>query len=178
MSRLPSAILPRQWRGVKKASLSIDVIVRSARWKAQPRAAALVRKAITIAAKAVSTPPAELAILLSDDSAIRVLNREWRKLDAPTNVLSFPARVTRAGQQLPRHLGDIVIAYETTAREAAAEHQPFGHHLVHLVVHGYLHLLGYDHATDRDAKKMERLEVTILARLDIPDPYLTRDRAV
>jgi len=114
--------------------------------------------------------------LLTDDSAIRALNREWRKLDAPTNVLSFPSKV--AGRRAPRHLGDIVIAYGTTAREAAAEGKPFEHHLVHLAVHGFLHLLGYDHATDRDAKKMQRLEVDILARLEVPDPYVSRNSAV
>ena len=119
---------------------------------------------------------AELAIVLTNDSAIRALNHKWRKIDAPTNVLSFPAKSARhLGNQ---QLGDIVIAYETMAREAAAEGKSFEHHLVHLAVHGFLHLLGYDHATERDAKKMERLEVDILARLDVPDPYVTRDPAV
>ncbi len=112
--------------------------------------------------------------MLTDDSAIRALNRDWRKLDAPTNVLSFPARTAGAPRQRPRHLGDIVIAYETTAREAIVEGKSFNHHLVHLAVHGYLHLLGYDHATDGDAEKMERLEVDILARLAVPDPYAHR----
>jgi probable rRNA maturation factor len=147
-------------------------------WRRQSRASVIVRNAIAAAAKAVSTPHAELAILLTDDSAIRALNRKWRKLDAPTDVLSFPAEVARARRDLPRHLGDIVIAYETTAREAAAQRKPFRHHLAHLAVHGYLHLLDYDHATDREAKKMERLEVAILARLDVPNPYVPRDRAV
>jgi probable rRNA maturation factor len=178
VSKPPSATLLRKRRREKKVEPLIDVIVQSPRWKIQPRAATVVRKAIAAAAKAVSTPHAELAILLADDSAIRALNREWRKLDAPTNVLSFPAKVARASHDLPRHLGDIVIAYETTAREAATQRKPFGHHLVHLAVHGYLHLLGYDHATDREAKKMERLEVDILARLGVSDPYVTRDRAV
>ena len=81
-------------------------------------------------------------------------------------------------QSATRQLGDIVIAYETTEREAAAEGKTFEHHLVHLAVHGYLHLLGYDHESDRDAKKMERLEVAILARLNVPDPYLARDPAM
>jgi probable rRNA maturation factor len=178
VSSPPSRALIRKRTRAKKFKPFVDVIVQSPRWRAQPRAAALVRTAIAAAANAVSTPQAELAILLTDDSAIRVLNRQWRKLDAPTNVLSFPAKAARAIHDLPQHLGDIVIAYETTAREAAAERQPFGHHLVHLAVHGYLHLLGYDHATDREAKKMEQLEVTILAQLDVPNPYLTRDRAV
>ncbi len=177
MNSPPSPTLFSRRRRGKQLKSRIDVIVQSPRWKAQPRAATFVRKAVAAAAKAVSTPHAELAIVLTDDSAIRALNREWRKLDAPTNVLSFPAKVTRASRDLPRHLGDIVIAYETTAREATVERKPFGHHLVHLAVHGYLHLLGYDHATDREAKKMQRLEVDILACLGVPDPYVTRDRA-
>lgn len=161
--------------------LSIDVLVQSPRWKARPRAAARVRRALQTAAAAVSTAPAELAIVLTDDSGIRVLNREWRKIDAPTNVLSFPAtveaRVPAAGRRAaPRLLGDIVLAYETVAREAAAERKPFDHHLVHLAVHGFLHLLGHDHATEREAAKMERLETAILAQLGIPDPYAARNR--
>ena len=168
--------------GGRKSAPLIEVIVTSPQWRKKPWAAALVRKAIRAAAstksaskKSVSTPRAELAIVLTNDSAIRALNHKWRKIDAPTNVLSFPAKSARhLGKQ---QLGDIVIAYETMAREAAAEGKPFEHHLVHLAVHGFLHLLGYDHATDRDAKKMERLEVDILARLDVPDPYVARDPA-
>ena len=178
MRKSPSPTLPRKRGRVKKINPLIDVIIQSPRWKAVPRAAAMVRKAIRAAAQLGSTPHAELAILLTDDSAIRTLNYDWRKLDAPTNVLSFPAKMVRVARGAPRHLGDIVIAYETTAREAAVEGKPFDHHLVHLAVHGFLHLLGYDHATDRDAKKMERLEVDILARLDVPDPYLARKPAV
>jgi probable rRNA maturation factor len=165
----------RRTTAAKRAPL-IDILVQSPRWKAQPRAAALVRQAIAAAAKTASTPPAALAIVLTDDSAIRVLNRQWRKRNEPTNVLSFPARIPRAPRALPRYLGDIVVAFETTANEAAAEHKSFGHHLVHLAIHGYLHLLGYDHATDRDANEMERLEISILARLNVPDPYCARDR--
>ena len=183
MSRVPSPTLPRKRERGKKVGPLIDVIVQSSRWKAAPRAATIARKAITAAANATSTPQAELAIVLTDDSAIRKLNREWRKRDAPTNVLSFPAKLAPAGRGAPRglrdrHLGDIVIAFQTTTREAAVEGKKFEHHLVHLAVHGFLHLLGYDHATGRDAKKMERLEVDILARLGVPDPYyVARDPA-
>ena len=128
-----------------------------------------MRKSISAAAKATSTPRAGLAIVLTDDSAIRALNREWRGLDAPTNVLSFPAKTSCAGAHL---LGDIVIAYQTVAREARAEEKPFAHHLAHLAVHGYLHLLGYDHDSHRKAQRMERLEIAILAKLGVPDPYV------
>jgi len=168
--------------GSRKAAPLVEVMIASQKWRKQPRAAAIIRKAIRTAAvfgaKSASTPHAELAILLTNDSAMRALNCEWRKLDAPTNVLSFPAKMAQADRKLPCYLGDIAIAYETTAREAADQNKSFNHHLVHLAVHGYLHLLGYDHANDREAKKMERLEADILARLDIPDPYVPRDRTV
>ena len=163
--------------GRAKVAPSIDVMVQSPRWKRQPTAAATVRKAIRAAAKAASTPSVELAIVLTDDSAIRTLNREWRGLDAPTNVLSFPSPKLRGPRQPAPYLGDIVIAYQTLRREASAEGKPFGRHLAHLAVHGFLHLLGYDHETARQAKKMERLEVEILARLGVPDPYATRQVA-
>ena len=90
--------------------------------------------------------------MLTDDAAIRALNRDWRGNDTPTNVLSFPAPTRQSATGVRHMLGDIVIAYETIAREAAAEGKPFAHHLAHLAVHGFLHLLGYDHETDRDAE--------------------------
>ena len=159
----------------------IEVVVDSPLWRKKPRCKTLIHKAIATARasgpvprrKSGSTANLGLAILLTDDSAMRALNREWRKLDAPTNVLSFPSQA--AVRRASRHLGDIAIAYETTAREATAEGKRFEHHLVHLAVHGYLHLLGYDHANDRDATKMERLEAEILARLGVPDPYGPRN---
>jgi probable rRNA maturation factor len=133
------------------------------------------------AAKAVSTSPIELAIVFSNDSAIRALNRDWRGKNAPTNVLSFPAldlpapiagrRDGGKRRNSSPYVGDIVLAYQTVAREAVAEGKPFGHHLAHLAIHGFLHLHGYDHENDRDAQRMERLERKILARLAIPDPY-------
>jgi probable rRNA maturation factor len=166
--------------GGRKSAPLVEVIVASPQWRRKPRATALTRKAIRIAAstQTTSTPTAELAIVLTNDSAIRALNHKWRKIDAPTNVLSFPSRLVRASRGATPQLGDIVIAYETTAREATAEGKTFEHHLVHLAVHGYLHLLGYDHESDRDAKKMERLEVAILARLNVPDPYRARAPAM
>jgi probable rRNA maturation factor len=165
-----SPTLPRK-RGREK-KVKIEIVIRSAHWRKQPRAGATIKNAISAAAKAVSTPRAELAIVLCDDSAIRALNRDWRGENAPTNVLSFPAPGSGA---LAPHIGDIVIAYQTTEREAAAENKPFRHHLAHLTVHGYLHLIGYDHETSRAAQRMERLERAILARIAVPDPYAARD---
>ena len=151
--------------------MQIEVVVRSARWRKRPTAKTIVKKAVFAAADAVSTPPTELAIVLGDDSGIQALNREWRGKNAPTNVLSFLAARPGKTPSASPYLGDIVIAYQTVAREAATEGKPFNHHLAHLAVHGFLHLLGYDHENDRDAQTMERLERRILKRLAIPDPY-------
>jgi probable rRNA maturation factor len=151
---------------------TVEVIVASRRWNKHPDVARLIRRAVRTAAPAPARNR-ELAVMLTDDKSIRVLNRQWRGKDAATNVLSFPAAPGRRTGVRP--LGDIAIAYETTAAEADAEGKPFDHHLVHLVVHGFLHLLGYDHESDREAEEMERRERKILARLDVPDPYTARD---
>jgi probable rRNA maturation factor len=154
------------------AAPAIDIVVQAPLWATQRGAKATVRRAILEAAIATSTSAGELAIVLTDDAAIRSLNRDWRSKDKPTNVLSFPA--PRNGRETPHHLGDIVIAYQTTAREAVAEHKPFRHHLAHLAVHGFLHLLGYDHEADDEAELMESLEIAVLARLQVPNPYMAR----
>jgi probable rRNA maturation factor len=148
--------------------LDIDVLIESDLWKEAQGAASVAQRAITEAAAALSTPATELAIVLTDDSGIRLLNRAWRGVDAATNVLSFP---TKHGRGEPPHLGDIVLAYETIAAEARAERKPFDHHVAHLAVHGFLHLLGYDHVRNDDAETMERLEREVLRRLAISDPY-------
>ena len=156
---------------------AIHIVVASRLWTEQRSVKALLRRAIREAASATSTLMGEIAIVLTDDSAIRALNRHWRGKDAATNVLSFPAGEPRSTRGIPRLLGDIVIAYETTEREARAEHKPFMNHLIHLAVHGFLHLAGHDHAADDQAAAMERLEAAILARLGVPDPYLARGAA-
>ena len=175
MSKSPARSRPRKRR--KTSPPQIDVIVRSAHWRKRATAKTIVKKAVLAAAEAVSTPPAELAIVLSDDSTIRTLNRDWRGKNAPTNVLSFPAAAVGKGRSASPYIGDVIIAYQTVAREAAAEGKPFNHHLAHLAVHGFLHLLGYDHENDRDAQTMERLEREILTRMAIPDPYAPRTEA-
>ena len=143
----------------------IDVLVRSELW--QHQAKAVVRRAVKAAAAALSTEHAELAVVLTDDAAIRTLNRDWRGVDAATNVLSFATR--RVGDS--PLIGDIVLAHETVAREARRDGKPFAHHLAHLAVHGFLHLNGYDHTGADEAAAMERLERAILQRLGIGDPY-------
>jgi probable rRNA maturation factor len=161
-------------RGRFTRTPSIDIVRESPLWQEQPDVDATLRRAIAEATADVSTKDAELAIVLTDDSRIRALNRVWRGFDKPTNVLSFPVK-ERAADGAPALLGDIVIAYETTAREALAERKPFLHHLAHLTVHGFLHLRGYDHDAEESATAMERLERAILHRLDVPDPYSARD---
>lgn len=151
-----------------RKAAKLDVLVESGLWKEPGKVKALLRRAIGQAAAALSTSGVEIAIVLTDDSAIRLLNRQWRGIDAATNVLSFPSENPRGHGPF---VGDIVLAQETIAREAGAEHKPFAHHLAHLGVHGFLHLLGYDHENDKDAAVMERLERKILRRLAIPDPY-------
>jgi probable rRNA maturation factor len=160
----------------RPAAPIFEVVTESPFWKKQRNAKALLRRAIAQAGAMVPTTACELAIVLTDDAAIRTLNRDWRRKDAATNVLSFPAPGPRAAAGIPRLLGDIVIAYETTEREARAEHKPFAHHLAHLAVHGFLHLAGYDHEADDEADAMEKLETVILAQLAIPDPYIARRR--
>jgi probable rRNA maturation factor len=155
-------------------SPAVDIVVASPLWATQRSIKRLLRRAIGEAASVTSTAVGELAIVLTDDSAIRTLNRDWRSRDAATNVLSFPTPETDHPHGTPRLLGDIVIAYETTEREARAENKPFAHHAAHLAVHGFLHLAGYDHAEDIEAAAMENLETAILARLDVPNPYVAR----
>jgi probable rRNA maturation factor len=165
-----------------------EVLVVADCWQSEPDAEAVIQRAIATAAEIVDAGPngteaefgeAELAIMLTDDAGIRTLNLNWRGIDKPTNVLSFPAlQPTGPGspEDAPRMLGDIAIAYETTRGEADDEQKPFDHHLSHLAVHGFLHLIGYDHETDADAEAMESLETKILAQLGIPDPYTDRER--
>jgi probable rRNA maturation factor len=115
------------------------------------------------------TGVSELSIVLTDDAEQQQLNKQWRGIDKPTNVLSFP-QIEPFGE-VRGILGDIVLAHETLVREAAELDKPLADHFTHLVVHGFLHILGYDHIDDGDALKMEGLETQILASLGIADPY-------
>ncbi|HTC99581.1 MAG TPA: rRNA maturation RNase YbeY [Bradyrhizobium sp.] len=158
-----------------------EVLVVAECWQNEPDAEAVIQRAIAAAAGSVDADvgDAELAVMLTDDPGIRTLNSNWRGIDKPTNVLSFPAlqgEGARKPGDAPRMLGDIAIAYETTRREADAEGKLFEHHLSHLAIHGFLHLIGYDHENDADAEEMEALETEILEQLGIPDPYADRER--
>jgi probable rRNA maturation factor len=119
--------------------------------------------------------PAEASLVLADDDLVRGLNHDYRGQDRPTNVLSFANLdgdpLPAPGVAQPLLLGDVVIAFETTRAEAAAEGRRLADHFSHLVVHGMLHLLGFDHETDAQAAEMEGLETRILSKLGIADPY-------
>ena len=160
-----------------------EVMIVADCWNAEAEAEAVIFRAIEAAAAHVDadTGDAELAIMLTDDAGIQTLNKNWRGIDKPTNVLSFPAVQPPSGHEpddtdTPRMLGDIAIAYETTRREAGEEDKTFENHLSHLAVHGFLHLVGYDHEKDGEAESMEALEREILATLGIADPYADQDR--
>lgn len=153
--------------------LRIDVVPDGGDWSAfEP-----VAEHVASAAAALAAHPdladhavADACVALSDDDNVRGLNATYRGMDKPTNVLSFPAGSGPRDGVIP--LGDIVLAVETIAREAAQQAVPPVQHLQHLVVHGLLHLLGYDHETDEEAAQMEAVETTVLASLGIPNPYL------
>ncbi|MGP2491542.1 rRNA maturation RNase YbeY [Mesorhizobium sp. PUT5] len=156
------------------APLDIDLSVEAGEWPPQERLAELVDRAAAAVFAEVGAfhgGRSELSVVFCDDAAIRKLNADWRDKDKPTNVLSFPAFAVARSEALPPMLGDIVLAAETVTREAALEGKPVENHIIHLVVHGLLHLLGHDHETDPQAEEMEALERAALARLAIPDPY-------
>jgi probable rRNA maturation factor len=145
-----------------------------------PAAEGLVRDAAELAAVhgmaasgLVSPASVELGVTLVSAVEQRRLNRDYRRQDMSTNVLAFPAWEpgTRLQRDVPLLLGDVVLAFETIAREACEQDKPIADHLCHLVVHGVLHLLGFDHLTQTEAVRMEALETSILAELGIPDPY-------
>jgi probable rRNA maturation factor len=174
-----AAAMSRSDRHVNPAPpLSVEVAVECEAWRrACPKAAALARAAAAAAFRSAGTalPPADrvvVGVTLADDVQQRELNRIWRGKDMSTNVLAFPV----AGAELPPAgapllLGDVVLALETVAAEAAEQNKPLPDHLRHLVVHGVLHLLGQDHENAAEAEAMERHEAAILAELGVPDPY-------
>jgi probable rRNA maturation factor len=149
-------------------SFAIEVVLDEPGWRrAAPRAVALARRAAAAALAAEGAPEdfgAGMTILLADDRRLRRLNAEHRGKDKPTNVLSFPA-------DMPGHLGDIALALGVTRREAAAAGRRLEAHLAHLVAHGTLHLLGHDHLEAGEARRMERAEARVMARLGLPNPW-------
>ncbi|HEV3043944.1 MAG TPA: rRNA maturation RNase YbeY [Roseiarcus sp.] len=157
----------------RQIKLDIAIERPSPLWAALPGAKELAERAVLASAIACGVAlgeKAEVSVQLVDDEQIRALNARWRGLDQPTNVLSFPAAPVERLAAAPL-LGDIVVAYETTRREAEDERIGMSDHFAHLVVHGFLHLVGFDHQSGDEAEKMEALETRVLAGLAIADPY-------
>lgn len=152
--------------------IALDVEIEADGWSGITGVEWLATRAAEAALAARPNPAADLeaTLLLTDDASVQELNRRWRGQDKATNVLSFPAAIA-SGPGEPRHLGDVALAFETVAREAAGEGKALADHMAHLVIHGILHLLGHDHEAEGEAEEMERLEVTALAALGIADPY-------
>jgi probable rRNA maturation factor len=153
--------------------MDIDFLIEDDAWLAVPEP--LARRAIMAVFEVLErpVPQAELSIVFTSDAAVAELNRTWRGKAQPTNVLSFPAAAgpgpTPGGA--PQPLGDIVLAAGVVSAEASAQGKPLANHTTHLIVHGVLHLLGFDHADEAHAEAMERLETEVMTRLGLPDPY-------
>ncbi len=144
----------------------IDVEIEDEQWPAALADVTLLVEAAAEAALARADFEGGLVVLLTGDAEVRELNKRFRGQDKPTNVLSFPSRLNPEA-----HLGDVALAFGVCAAEAIAQGKPLAHHLQHLVAHGVLHLVGYDHETDAEAAEMEGLERVVLAELGVPDPY-------
>ncbi len=166
-------------RAQASARAQIAVLVRSPLWRVPfLRPAARARRAALAALAACGSEDARgcaVTLFLSEDREMRALNDRWRGRDRPTNVLAFPSGARAPGGRLM--LGDVVLAFETIEREATSARTPLADHLSHLVVHGVLHLMGYDHAKPAEARAMEAEEVRVLAGLGIADPYAARPPA-
>ncbi len=148
----------------------IEVILEDERWEAvglEALAGPAEREALAITGR--MPEEFEIAVMGCDDTRIATLNADFRGKPTATNVLSWPASGTPPMDG--GELGDIAIAYETCAREAAEKGVSVHHHVTHLLIHGILHLLGYDHISDADAEEMEALEIKALAKLGISNPY-------
>lgn len=153
--------------------------IEAGSWESEDRVASLLERVLPVAGAHLAeregqpfpVDPVELSLLFTDDAAMSVLNGTWRGQEKPTNVLSFPAFPVAPGEMPGPMLGDIILARETIEREAGELGKPVDEHVTHLIVHGFLHLLGYDHLEEGDATRMEGIETRILAELDLSDPY-------
>jgi probable rRNA maturation factor len=174
--------------GSEKAAMGLDISIEEDRWLEADLEPLVIEATEAVLSHFQLDPEAcEISVLACDDARIAVLNEDFRQKVKPTNVLSWPAEELAAEEpggtpmapeadftgEIP--LGDIAIAYETCAREAQEAGKPLADHLRHLIVHGLLHLLGYDHIRDPDATLMEGLEVEILGKMGIDDPYTVED---
>ena len=152
----------------------IDIVQQAGNWPDKRAIAALTEKAISVTIDVASLKlrqNSELSVVLSNDDEVQALNKSWRKIDKPTNVLSFPVENILVGEVPGMLLGDIVLSFETITREAENQGVSFDNHFLHLVIHGFLHIFGYDHTDDKEAVEMETLEISCLSRLGIANPY-------
>ncbi len=149
--------------------MNLEISIDDRDWRSVPDLRKLARRAV---AAALPDQNVSLSLLFTGDARILEINRQWRGKAAPTNVLSFPvAAGTPVPSGVPRPLGDIVLAYGVVSREALEQGKPIAHHVMHLIVHGVLHLLGYDHEKDAEAEAMETREIAVLAGLGMGNPY-------
>lgn len=154
------------------SSIDIEVVTLDQQWSGSLAGCANVAlRAARAAIGDLTGGPGEISVVLADDPRVRALNRQYRGQDKPTNVLSFPNMEAPSAAGVGRLLGDVILARETLQREAREQHKSLEDHLAHLVVHGVLHLLGYDHEEAAEATEMEDRERRILAGLGIADPY-------
>ena len=171
---------PARARGPKKTGPKIVLSIVDDAWeRTLPDVENIAQAAARLALDGVEQADRiEISIVLTNDAEIRELNRTWRGQDKPTNVLSFPGETDTSAPAAPVLLGDIVVAFETATREVNDDHAAasLADHLAHLIVHGVLHLLGYDHEIDAEAEEMEQLETELLAQLGIPNPYQDHER--
>lgn len=158
---------------VEADGLALEIDVSSDAAALDANLATVIATAIGAANELAGPEEGAVTIVVDNDDRIQELNKLWRGFDKPTNVLSFPSPETQPGPV--QTIGDIAISYQTAAREAAAEDKSFADHVAHLAVHGFLHLLGYDHESDEEAEEMEGLERVILARVGVSDPYLVHN---
>lgn len=152
--------------------IEIDISVEAGEWPSAEWISQVSSRALcaTVPHLPQALPEgAEVSLVFTNDDHVQALNRQWRDQDKPTNVLSFAAN-EGSGPVTPL-LGDVILAFETVTREAEAQNKTFEDHLTHLLIHGFLHLLGYDHIDGDEAEKMEMLETLVLASLGIADPY-------
>jgi len=159
----------------------LDIALEAERWEdVLPEYENIIRRCVMAALKHCETDtqgrPSELSVVLSDNDAVQELNRDYREKDKPTNVLSFPALECEYPGELilepgPLHLGDIILALGVVEAEAREQGTSFEDHFSHLIVHGALHLIGYDHIDDEEAEEMENLEISILKNFGIANPY-------
>lgn len=155
-----------------EAAGPVDALIEDPRWEALDLPALAGRAAAAaLAASGLDPAACEIGLLAAADARVAALNAEWRGKEGPTNVLSWPSADGPASPGEARFLGDLALAWETCAAEAAAAGIPAADHVTHLVVHGVLHLLGHDHEDDAEAEAMEALERKVLASLGVADPY-------